>query len=145
MKETGIELMSRNRQHGFALMELMVALGIVAVAMAIGIVAFHTGRVAQVQQTRRACATSALEIGLERIKALDVSALPQPGKSASFPIHPQIASQLPKAWSRLRCSSVDGHPRLLLLQLKVQWGGAEESMTAETLVAKPDPGKGGKP
>ncbi len=125
------------RSQGFALMELMVAFGIVAMAMAIGILAFRSNRAVQEKQAQRAAAHIALEIGLERISALDLSTLPQPEKSASFPIHPEFASFLPKAEARLRCASVQDQPRLWRLCLSIQWGEEDERVEAEMLVENP--------
>ena len=130
-------------RRGFALVELMVAFGVIAIALAIGMMALHTAGSLKRRQDRRTAAREAIEVCLERVRALDRTALPGPGKSAALALPPAIATRLPDGRCTITCEPVEGEARLLRVRLSVGWAGSDEKVEGGFLLpvegpAEPD-------
>lgn len=127
---------ARRGARGFALMELMVAFGVMAMAMGLGLMALHmTGRLKR-QQGCRDAAREAIELGLERIRSLDQKELPQPGKTQAFTLPPDIAARLPGGRCDLNVLGVKDDPSLLRVRLAVGWASSKETISGEILLQR---------
>ena len=122
------------RARGFSLLELGVALMVLLVAICIAGSALAQATVHDRMLQRRLAAREAVMIGLERVRAMDASALPKVGQTIDFPLPPESARRLPKTTGRLTVSPVENEAALLRVRIEVTIPGTKEVESGEALL-----------
>jgi len=129
----------RTRRRGLVLIETTVTLAVLLAAIAIGLTTFRQALLQRRVAEQRAAAREVVALTLERLRALDSSALPAPGVAAPLPLPPFLAASLPSARCELTVEPVKDQERLRRLRVTVRWGragpagGGQEMESAEAI------------
>jgi len=125
------------RPRGFTIVELTVALFVLLVAITVGMTAWSQALVNRTLYERRAAAREAVALTLERVRALELAALPQPGQQADVPLPQGLAPSLRNARCVLATEAVAGARSLVRVRVTVRWGPRDAVETGEALLRVP--------
>ena len=128
-------LMIRARpRRGVAMIELTVGLGVILVALSIGLVAFEQSVLARRTRERRDAARELVSLSLERARTLDRQALPKPGATMVMGVPKQLQARLPGASCEL--SLADGQaPAIKRLHVEVRCPGLSKPESADEIIS----------
>jgi type II secretory pathway pseudopilin PulG len=126
--------------RGFSLVELGVALAVLMAAIVLAASAFAQAAAQARIHQRRVLAREAVVLGLERLRALDASALPAPGQTTDFGLPPGLPQRLPGATCALTLALLPGEPSLWRARLEVRVPGCSEVESGEALLRAPSAG-----
>jgi hypothetical protein len=133
----------RPRPRGIAIIELFVGLGVISVALTIGLLAFEQSLVARRFRDRRDAARELVTLSLERARALEATALPQDGATLELGVPRQLQSRLPGGSCVLSFADSPS-PELKRIHIEVRCRGLSAPETGEETVAVAS-NKGAKP
>ena len=121
------------RAAGFAFIEIFVALSVLMTAMAIGVMAFNQATANRRLREKHDAAREAVALSLERIRALDTTALPKPGETLDLGVPPHLKSALPGATCVLKISA-SSEPGLVHANVEVNGPAFPRPESAEVML-----------
>lgn len=121
-----------SERRGFVLAEALVGLGVIALALSVGMAAWSQASLAGRLQEKRTAAREAINLGLERLRAMDARWFPLPGAKKDVELPPTLAKRLSGGACKVWTEAINDDSnrkrtiQLIRVHMEVSWSGTAE-------------------